>query len=311
MTADTLFEACKAGRTDDGLVQKAICFNIADDVKRQTCLEQVRLDRTDAKQSCSDLHEGRLAACTLLGEAPYDPNFDPALFDDPKNPSHPNPYFPMAVHDKWEYQGNGEVNTVEVLDDTKLIAGVTCAVFDDEVFTSGNLTEKTNDWFCQQKSGDVNYFGEETAVFETFPGDMPPLPELVSIEGSFKQGRGGDKGGLIFPATPTVGFSFLEEFSLDNAEDVTTILSTTYKFGSDPTLDQAVPQALAETYCSAGDCVVTKNFSLLEPPDVFARKYYAKGVGVILEVEIDPEEPAPVISELTACNFDPRCPPIP
>ena len=153
----------------------------------------------------------------------------------------------------------------------------------------------------------MNYFGEETADFETFAGDMPMNPELVSIEGSFKAGREGDKGGLIFPATPAVGLAYLEEFSLANAEDVTQILSTTYAFGNDPELDQAVPAELAQRFCSAGDCVVTKNFSLLEPPDVFARKYYARGVGVILEVEIDPDTPAPITSQLTHCNFDPRC----
>jgi hypothetical protein len=52
--------------------------------------------------------------------------------------------------------------------------------------------------------------------------------------------------------------------------------------------------------------VVTKNFSLLEP-GVFARKYYARGVGVILEVEIDPDSGEVVTSQLVDCNFDARC----
>jgi hypothetical protein len=94
---------------------------------------------------------------------------------------------------------------------------------------------------------------------------------------------------------------YLKEFSLNNAADVTEVLSTTYSFGKSPELDQLVPQQLAERFCS-GDCVVTKNFSLLEP-GVFARKYHASGIGVFLEVEPD----TAFVSQLVSCNFDPRC----
>jgi hypothetical protein len=89
------------------------------------------------------------------------------------------------------------------------------------------------------------------------------------------------KPGITFQASPTPGQVYLEEFSLGNAEDVTEVLSTTYAFGSDPELDQLVPEPLAQRFCSSGDCVVTKNFSLLEP-GIFARKYYARGIGVFL-----------------------------
>jgi len=81
---------------------------------------------------------------------------------------------------------------------------------------------------------------------------------------------------------------------------VTEILSTTYSYGHDPVLDQGVPGALAQRFC-AGNCVVTRNYSLLEP-GLFARKYYAPGVGTILEVENTGE-----IVQLVGCNFDRRC----
>jgi hypothetical protein len=84
---------------------------------------------------------------------------------------------------------------------------------------------------------------------------------------------------------------------------VTEVLSTTYSFGSGgPELDELVPPDLAALFCSAGDCVVTKNFSLLEP-GVFARKYSAPGIGVFLEVE--PDEAKSI--RLVNCNFDSRC----
>ncbi|PYT17524.1 MAG: hypothetical protein DMF51_02205 [Acidobacteria bacterium] len=97
-----------------------------------------------------------------------------------------------------------------------------------------------------------------------------------------------------------VGDVYLEEFSLGNAEDVTEILSTTYSYGHDPVLDEGVPRVLAQRFC-AGNCVVTKNYSLLEP-GLFARKYYARGVGTILEVENTGE-----VVQLVSCNFDSRC----
>ena len=93
---------------------------------------------------------------------------------------------------------------------------------------------------------------------------------------------------------------YFEEFSLDNAEDVTEILSVNYGFGNNSDLDQSVPQQLADRLCSH-DCVVTRNFSLLEP-DVFARKYSAPGIGVFLEIES-----TGAISQLVNCNFDARC----
>ena len=96
-----------------------------------------------------------------------------------------------------------------------------------------------------------------------------------------------------------VGDVYLEEFSL-GAEDVTEILSTTYSYGHDLVLDEGVPRVLAQRFC-AGNCVVTKNYSLLEP-GLFARKYYARGVGTILEVENTGE-----VVRLVNCNFDSRC----
>ena len=63
-----------------------------------------------------------------------------------------------------------------------------------------------------------------------------------------------------------------------------------------------MPPDLAALFCAAGDCVVTKNFSLLEP-GIFARKYYARDIGVFLEVEPDEQKAVRLVS----CNFDARC----
>jgi hypothetical protein len=182
---------------------------------------------------------------------------------------------------------------------------VTCIVLRDLVSKDGDLAEATDDWFAQAKDGNTWYCGEEAKDFESFDGDNPRRPELVSIDGSFKAGREGDKPGIIFLASPKKGDVYREEFSLGNAEDATEILSTTYAFGNAPDLDRFVPPQLGQLFCP-GDCVVTKNFSLLEP-GVVARKYYARGIGFFLEVKPDTGE----ILRLVDCNFDARCAALP
>lgn len=112
----------------------------------------------------------------------------------------------------------------------------------------------------------------------------------------------GDRAGVIFQATPKVGQVYLEEFSLGNAEDATEILSINYAYGKNRELDELMPRQLAERFCANGDCIVTKNYSLLEP-GVFARKYYARGIGMFFEVK--PDEGTFI--QLVNCNFDARC----
>jgi hypothetical protein len=306
-TAQTLFDACKAEVLDDSFKVEAICINISDSKKRNECFDQLEEAQEDGNQLCRLQRDARLNACKSLGEGRYDPEVNPALYDDNfTRLTNPNPYFPLGIGNRWEYRGGNEVNLVEVLNQTKLIAGVTCIVVRDRVFKDRDLVEDTDDWFAQAKNGNVWYFGEEVKNFESFDGDNPRRPELVDISGSFKFGRGGDKGGLFFLISPKPGDVYREEFSLGNAEDVTEILSTTYTFGTNRELDRLVPQQLAARFCSSGDCIVTRNFSLLEP-GIFARKYYARGIGFFLEVKTDTEE----VVQLVDCNFDPRCAKLP
>lgn len=304
-TAAALYAACKAQTISDVFVAKAKCFNVTDAPDRTQCLEDVKTENADAKDTCREMRHGRRAACRLLGESAYDPKVDQTLFDDPHALVHANPYFPLTIGNHWEYRSAIETDTVDIVDETKLINGVQCVVARDIVEKPTGEAEHTDDWYAQAKDGNTWYFGEETADFATFPGDNPQVQELVTTEGSFKWGRDRDKGGIIFLASPKVGDAYLEEFSLANAEDVTEVLSTTYSYGAGGDLDQLVPAALAQMLC-AGDCVVTKNYSLLEPGD-FARKYYAKGIGVFLEVEVQTSE----VLQLVGCNFDGRCAALP
>ena len=302
-TAETLFTACGFQTQDDFYVAHAVCLNTSAAAERLQCEQNAESARVDATALCQGQKETRLLACASLGEGRYDPQIEPVMFDTRyTRPSVTNPYFPLTIGHRWKYSGGTQTNTVEATSETKLIDGVTCIVLRDLVYDRGVLKEATDDWYAQAKDGDVWYFGEEVQDYEVFKGDSPMRPELVSIDGSFKAGREGDKPGVIFRASPRAGETYVEEASLGNAEDVTDVLSTTYAYGKDPELDRYVPRRLAELFCSAGDCVVTRNYSLLEP-GIFDRKFYARGIGVFLEVDLN----AGAADSLVGCNFDSRC----
>jgi hypothetical protein len=73
-----------------------------------------------------------------------------------------------------------------------------------------------------------------------------------------------------------VGDVYRQEFALGDAEDAAEVVSTT---GS-----ESVPAASC-----AGDCVVTRDFTPIEP-DAAENKFYAPGIGLILEVDLETGE---------------------
>lgn len=304
-TAVVLFKACRSEIKNDYLVAKAKCINVSCKENRKACFAKARGSLKEAAVLCREQFFGRLGVCGVIGEDRYDASFDPKEFDDPRNPTNPNPYFPLAVGNLWNYTEGDKSITVEVLDQTKFIEGVHCIVVRARDFEDGDLVEDTPDWYAQAKDGDVWYCGEEVKDYESFDGDDPRLPELVSTDGAFKVGRDGAKPGIQFRRFPIQGEIYRQEFSVANAEDVNEVLSTTYSFGNDSDLDRFVPPRLAQHFCS-GNCVVTSDFSALEP-GVIARKYYAPNIGLFLEVKPNSGEIVP----LTDCNFDPRCEDLP
>jgi hypothetical protein len=301
-TARAAQKACANQTLDDYWIAVGTCLNEPESRDRKECLQDAEDARVETVSLCADQTRARLSLCGEIGEGRYHPEFEARDFDSNfRALTNPNPYYPLAIGSKWEFRSADEINTIEVKDNTKLIDDVHCIVVRDEVFSGGVIKEGTNDWFAQAKDGNVWYCGEETGTYETFRGDRPRKPELVSIDGSFKAERDGDRPGIIFQANPVVGQFYIEEASLGNAEDASEVLSVSYTYGKDPELDELVPPALAKLLCH-GDCVVTRNFSQLEP-DGFERKYYARGIGVFLETGPQTGE----VVRLVKCNVDPRC----
>jgi hypothetical protein len=305
-TATAVFRACSNESLDDYWIGVGICINESDGRDRGECFTDLKDSHDEATDECAAQRKARTDLCKKLGEDRYDPELEARDFDrDFRNLTNPNPYFPLGIGNRWEFLSATEKDVVLVTSATKLIDDVRCIVVRDEVSVDGVVTEGTNDWFAQAKDGTVWYCGEETAEFETFEGDRPMKPELVSIDGSFKADRDGDKPGIIFLANPRPGQTYIEESSLGNAEDATQVIVVDYSYGKYPNLDILVPPRLARLLC-ARNCVVTSNTSSLEPGR-FERKYYSPGIGVFLETAPQTGE----VNRLVKCNVDPRCAQLP
>jgi hypothetical protein len=275
-TATAALRACRAEVVDDFQIARGVCINLSDSAERSECLDEAGAERQEARGLCQEQRDARLDLCEALGEARYDPDFEPADFVDPLaigGAVAPNPYFPLIPGTRWVYEGGDETVIVTVTDRTKLIEGVTCLVVNDLVEEDGVAIEDTDDWYAQDLDGNVWYCGEIARNFEVFEGDVPEEAELVDIDGSWKAGRDGALPGIIMLALPQVGDVYRQEVALGEAEDAARVISTT---GS-----ATVPAASCE-----GDCVVTRDFTPLEP-DANERKFYAPGVGLILERDLE------------------------
>ncbi|TFG86032.1 MAG: hypothetical protein E4H19_06990 [Chromatiales bacterium] len=265
-TATAAFSACLFEVMDDYQIGTAKCKNTADADERYDCLRDIRSMPREGRQECGEQRVARLDLCADIGQAPYDPPFLPSMFVNPADIGGsvaPNPFLPIVAGTTRIYEGGDETVTVTVTGDIKVVSGVPCAVVRDIVEENGEVIEDTVDWFAQDLMGNVWYCGEAVQDFED--------GELVSLDGSFKAGIDGAKPGILMKAAPMIGDVYRQEFDLGNAEDAAEVLSLT---GS----------AMTPATSCAGTCLITKDFSPLEP-DAFEHKYYAPGIGMILEVK--------------------------
>jgi hypothetical protein len=207
------------------------------------------------------------SATDTLPQSSEPSNLNPADFSTQID----NPYWPMPVGRRWQVhvtnpEGESLQETITVTNQTKQIAdGVTARVVRDIVYDHRKPTETTDDWYAQDKDGNVWYFGEDTASIENGKRDT---------SGSFEAGRNGADAGIAMPAHPTVGLTYREEYYKGHAEDRTKVLA----------LDQQV-EAPAGHFTGA---ILTDDYSPIEPT-VSEYKLYARGVGPVVAVSVSGE----------------------
>lgn len=295
-------KACKAEVQDDYWIAIGNCQNLSDSDERAECINEAKAEFKDAKEVCGDQKEARKEVCEDLEEDFYNPVLDPADFvaDPTTITSGPggnaNYYFPLVVGNQWIYESvtdeGLETTTVTVTNQTKAIeypegSGNTfiCIVVTDIVELDGEVIEDTLDWYAQALNGDIWYFGELSLVYED--------GELVELEGSWKAGREGAKPGILIENDPQPGNIYRQEYWLAEAEDVAEVISR-----GDESV--TVPMGGGTTYDV--DVVKTKDFTSIEP-DVFEYKYYAPGVGVLVEEPFEDDTATGEIVELVSTNF--------
>lgn len=285
--ANSLRRACEFEALDEFFIGVATCAHNATEADAGLCLETYADDRDELLDECGAVTADRLNLCVATNDASHNPDFGPdfvANFIDPLLigvSEQINPYFPMTQGAEWVFEGTfeedgemvTEIITITVTDKIKLVDGIRCLVVRDIVEVDGELIEDTDDWFAQDVDGNVWYCGEEVKDYETFDGDVPAIPELVAIDGSFKAGRDGDEAGIQLPSTPVVGDIFRQEVSFANAEDAIEILALDS--------DESSPAVSCNN-----NCLQTRDFSPLDP-GVEENKYYVPGVGKILEVDLE------------------------
>ena len=190
----------------------------------------------------------------------YAPAIDPANFVARID----NRYLPYGPGTRFRFEGvRGTIpqTDVQVVEHrTKTILGVTCTVVRDTVSERGRAIERTDDWYAQDRQGNVWYMGEDS--FERSGG------RFVKASDSWKSGVNGARPGIIMPARPRPGDAYRQEY---------------YPAGE--ALDEArvvrVGAALSVPYGRFRRLLVTRERSPLEPQ--IERKYYAPGVGEIAE----------------------------
>jgi hypothetical protein len=181
-----------------------------------------------------------------------------------------NRQWPMTVGSRWVYRvtdmSNGSVKrqVITVTERTRVMAdGVRARVVSDVVTDHGKPTEVTEDWYAQDRRGNIWYFGEHTTAFKH---------GKPTNNGSWQAGIGGAMPGVALPARPKVGVAYREEYSKGVAEDQSRILAL-----------NAQVQVHAGHYKNV---VLAEDFSPIEP-DVSELKFYAKGSGqAVLAIDV-------------------------
>ena len=279
-SAHTQRLACEFDLRDDFFTESASCLDV--ETQEADCFSEAELEFDEGSEECGEVLEARLDLCELLDDATHDPEFGPDYADNFVDPREigstiaPNPWFALVPGNRWVYEGEDEIIEVVVTNDTKLIDGITCIVVVDTALEDDVAVEITDDWFAQDLAGNVWYCGEISENFEEFDGDETEEPELVDIDGSWKAGREGAEAGILLPFDPQVGDVFRQEFAQTDAEDAIEILA----------IDAT--EATAGGSC-AGTCLMTRDFTPLEPGEE-ENKFYAPGVGLIVEVDLETNE---------------------
>lgn len=237
------------------------------------CLQQAFAEFNENVEEAHEQHDARIDLCLQTGGGIYDPDLE----EDDFLVGVSHPYLPFLSGGVWVYQqqtsdGLEEI-TITVESGTKEIDDIECIIVHDVVTLDGVLIEDTLDWYAQHEDGTVWYMGEIARNYED--------GELVDLDGSWLAGEEGAQPGIVMLAQPLAGQTYRQELLLTEAEDAAKVLAT----------DVEVTIGLG----TFTNCLVTEDFTPLEPGHI-EHKYYAPGVGLVLETKPGSSERLELVS---------------
>ncbi|WP_349437127.1 calcium-binding protein [Pararhizobium sp. A13] len=152
----------------------------------------------------------------------------------------------------------------------------------DTAYADGVLVEDTLDWYAQDDEGNVWYLGE---IATNYNYDDEGNFIDTDFDGSWQAGVDGAAPGWIMRAAPTAGDDYFQEFYAGVAEDEGEVIATGLHVDTD--------------FGSFDDVVKILDTSALDP-GLGAYKYFAPGIGLVMEEEVVLSEDEPeLVSEIT------------
>jgi uncharacterized membrane protein YkoI len=174
-----------------------------------------------------------------------------------------NPYFILEPGHVLVLEGGNEKLTITVLDETKVVDGVTTRVVEEREEKEGKLVEVSRNYFAiATRTNDVFYFGEDVDIYKD--------GKVVSHEGAWLSGANGARWGLLMPGTPLLGARYCQEIAPGVAMDRAEIV------GVDETFETQAGKFEG--------CLKTEESTPLEGGR--EHKYYAPGIGLIRDGDV-------------------------
>ena len=171
-------------------------------------------------------------------------------------------YFVLEPGYRLRFAHGKDTLTITVLNETKVVDGVTTRIVEERETSGGKLVEVSRNYFAIDKAtNDAYYFGEDVDIYKN--------GKLDNHEGSWLSGVKGAKFGLAVPGKPKVGDKYYQELAPKVAMDRAEVMTVTEEV--------KVP---AGTF---RNCVRTRESSAIEHGS--ESKWYAPAVGLVKDAD--------------------------
>lgn len=192
--------------------------------------------------------------------------FPRTLVPTPSTAAISNPYFPLASMVRMEFieSKGGETTFVSFSSSPVLdtIDGIICRGLRERVVRRGQLIEESIEWFAQDTTGAVWFFGEHIQRFRK---------GKVSTGGSWESGIKGATEGRFLPGRPVLTAPFRRSLAMHVSEEMAQVLHTR--------------DSVTVTAGHFENCLRVKEWSMLESGHSIS--WYAPGVGLVRSVSTD------------------------